>query len=71
MALAFNIKPVATLKGKSSQGDNISLPGVTTDNITPAQAAEQANKLLAIGGKNIVADTNMSRSQVEEVIDDE
>lgn len=71
MALAFNMKPVATLKGKSSNGDSISLAGITAGNITPAQAAAQANKLLAIGGKNIVADTNMSRSQFEEVIDDD
>lgn len=72
MALAFNIKPVATLKGKSSKGDNITLPGITNSStLTPAQAATQANKFLAIGGKNIVADKNMVRTQIEEVVDDE
>lgn len=71
MALSFNIKASATLKGKSTGGDNITLPGVTTANITPAQAATQANKFLAIGGKNIVADKTMTRVQTEEVIDDE
>lgn len=71
MALAFNIKPVATLKGKTSDGSSFSVPGITTDNITPAQAATQVNKLYSIGGKTVVADKNMSRSQVEEVVDDD
>lgn len=71
MALAFNIKPVATLKGKMTDGSAFSVPGITTGNITPAQAANQVNKLYSIGGKSVVADMNMSRSQVEEVVDDE
>lgn len=71
MALIFDPSPIATLKGKSSTGESISLAGITTDSITPAYAAAQANKLLAIGGKNIVADTNMYRTQKEVVEDDE
>lgn len=71
MSLAFNTKPVATLKGKTSDGSSFSVPGITTDNITPAQAAAQVNKLYSIGGKTVVADKNMSRSQVEEVVDDD
>ncbi len=71
MALAFNTKPVATLKGKMSDGSSFSVPGITTDNITPDHAANQVNKLYDIGGKAVVADMNMSRSQVEEVVDDE
>ncbi len=71
MALAFNIKQCAVLKGKSADGSAISVPGVTTANITPAYAAEQASKLLALGGKSIVADESMSRVQTEEVVDNE
>ena len=71
MAYAFNIKQCAVLKGKTNAGDAISIPGVTTANITPAYAAEQASKLLAVAGKSIVADKSMSRVQTEEVIDDE
>lgn len=71
MALTFNIKPVATIKARSTEGSYISTPGVTTANITPAQAAMQINKILQIGGKAIVADSHMVRSQFEEAIDDE
>lgn len=69
MALVFDTKPVATLRGKSTSGDNITLAGVTTASITPANAAAQANKILAIGSQNILADTNMSRTQVEGAVD--
>lgn len=70
MALSFNTKPVATLKAKLSNSTSlISIPGVTTANTTPANAAAQVNKLLGIGGKAIVADTNMKRLPVEEVVD--
>ena len=70
MNYVFNIKQCATLKGKSGTGDSLTVPGVTTANITPDYAAEQANKILAIGGKNIVPDRQMSRIQTEEVISD-
>lgn len=71
MALAFNTKPVATLKGKNSDGSSFSVPGITNGNITPDQAAAHLNKIFSIAGKTALADTNMSRSQVEEVVDDE
>lgn len=70
MSYVFNIKQCATLKGKSAYGEALTLPGVTTANITPQQAAEQANKILAIGGKTILADRTMTRVQTEEVISD-
>lgn len=70
MSYIFNIKQCATLKGKSSMGDSLTLPGVTTANITPQQAATQANKILDIGGKTILADRTMTRVQTEEVISD-
>ena len=66
MPLAFVFKPVATLKGKSSDGEALSVGGITTASITPANAASQANKILDIFGVSIVADKNMSRVQTEE-----
>lgn len=70
MALSFYSKPTATLKAKLSNSTSlISIPGVTTANTTPANAAAQVNKLFGIAGKAIVADTNMTRTQTEEVVD--
>lgn len=70
MSLVFNIKPTATIKGKSSTGESITMAGITTANITPAFAAQQMNKLLDIGDKAIVADKNMTRVQTEEAIEE-
>ena len=70
MSLAFYSKPVAVIKGKCAQtGAIISIPGVTTANTTPANAKAQIDKLLGIGGQNIIADTNMTRVRTEEVVD--
>ena len=72
MALTFNIKPVATIKARSTEGNFISTAGCTNSNaLTPAQAAMQINKILQIGGKAVVADSNMTRSQFEEAVEDE
>lgn len=71
MALTFYTKPVATIKARSPEGSYISVHGCTTGNITPAQAAVQINKILSIGGKSVVADLHMTRSQAEGVADDE
>lgn len=70
MALVFVEKPTATLKGKSSAGDNITLLGVTSASITPSRAASQANKILDIVGINLVVDLNMSITQVKEVVEE-
>lgn len=70
MAWSFNTKPVATLKGKSSDGDSITLPGITTANITPSQAVAQSNIILDIFGKNLVVDKNLSRVQTEEAVEE-
>ena len=68
MALAFNFKPTATLKAKSANSnDMVTFTGVTIANTTPDNAAAQVNKILDIGGKAIVADTNMTRTQIQEV----
>lgn len=72
MALAFNFKPVATLKAKSATStDMFTFAGVTTATTTPLNAATQANKILAIVGKQCAADENMTRTIVEESVDDE
>lgn len=71
MSLAFNTKPVATLKGKTSDGNSFSVPGITAGGVTPENAVAQVNKLYAIGGKTAVADKNLVRQYVEEVVDDD
>ena len=71
MALVFNTKPVATIKAKATSGESISVAGCTNGATTPDNAAAQINKILNIGGKAIVGDANMTRTQVEEVVDSE
>lgn len=71
MSLAFNTKPTATVKAKSTEGGFISMSGCTNGPTTPANAANQMNKILDIGGKAVVADKNMTRTQTEEVVEDE
>ena len=72
MAYSFNFKSVATLKAKSATStDMFTFQGVTTANTTPANAAAQVNKLLSIVDKAVVADNNMTRTIVEESVDDE
>lgn len=71
MALIFQTKPNATIKAKSTTGDTLSIGGVTTGNISPTFAATQINKVLYLGGKAIVADNTMTRTQIEEAVDDE
>lgn len=72
MALVFDTKPVASIKAKDATSTNMyTIPGVTTASTTPANAATQINKLLAVGGKAIVADSNMKRVITEEAIDNE
>lgn len=72
MALAFNFKPVATLKAQSATStDMFTFAGVTTANTTPANAAAQVNKILAVVGKSVVADEKMTRTSTEEAVDNE
>ena len=72
MAFVFNQKPVATIKARSAtSSDTYTINGVTTANTTPANAAEQINKLLAVGDQAIAGDEYMSRIYVEEVVDNE
>lgn len=72
MAFVFNQKPVATIKARSAtSSDTYTINGVTTANTTSANAAEQINKLLAVGDQAIAGDEYMSRVYVEEVVDNE
>lgn len=72
MAFVFNQKPVATIKARSAtSSDTYTINGVTTANTTPANAATQINKLLAVGDQAIAGDEYMSRVYVEEVVDNE
>lgn len=70
MAYVFNTKPVATIKAKvTGSTDSVSIPGVTTANTTPANAAAQINKILDLAGKAVTA-AGMTRTQTEEAVDE-
>lgn len=70
MAWAFNAKPVATVKieDASTADKTYSIPGTTTANITPDEAAKQINRILDIGGLSAIVSTKMTRTQIEEVV---
>ena len=71
MAWEFDSKPVATVKAKTASGAFITMPGVTTASITPENAAAQINKILAIGGKSILVNEHMTRTQAEGAVNNE
>ena len=50
MALAFNNKPITTIKARvTGTTENVAFAGCTADNtLTPTDAATQINKVLAI-----------------------
>lgn len=60
MALAFQNKKTATLRAKSTTGLFINTAGVNPQETSPENFATQVNKILTIGGKAIVADTDMT-----------
>lgn len=69
MAFTFQQKPVATIKAKEYDSQNtFTINGVTTDVTTPEAAAEQINKLYAIGGFSVGA-TGMTHTTVKEAVD--
>lgn len=71
MAWTWNIKPIATVKIENAM-DNTStftIPGCTTGNVQPEQAAGFINTLLDIGGKAAIVSSKMSRVQTEEAVD--
>lgn len=70
MAWEFFTTPTATVKAKSSNStDIVTIKGVTTASISPTKAAQHINTLLGVAGKAIVVDSNMTRSQTEEAVD--
>lgn len=72
MALVFIKKPVGTLKARlTGTTTTVSVPGVTTADTTPDNAATQVNKLFALGGKTIVADDNMEILEKKEAVNNE
>ena len=73
MAYGFTRSKKATLKGRATTGmDDYTIANVSSsDTITPAIAATQANKLLAVFGKEIAGDDHMSRTIKENVEEDE
>lgn len=72
MSLVFQQKPVAVITGKSTTSTNTyTVKGVTTAAITPANAATQINKVFGLVGKAIAGDEYMTRTSVEEVVDNE
>ena len=71
MALSFEAKKVATLKAKAASGEFISVAGYNPDEVSPENAATQANKILGLGGKSIVADVNMTLTQAKGVVNNE
>lgn len=72
MALMFQSTSVATIKAKSSTStDMFTVPGVTTDSTTVANAATQINKLLDIVGFEIAGDEYMTRTITEEAVDND
>ncbi|MBQ6297422.1 MAG: hypothetical protein IJK81_06990 [Selenomonadaceae bacterium] len=70
MALVFQNRNVATLRAKSTEGNFINVPGVTPDETNPVNYPAQVNKILAVGGKAIVADLDMTVEMKKGVIDD-
>lgn len=69
--MIFNFRPVASLKAtRVGESALLTINGITTASITPENAAIQSNKLLALVGWQIVANSYMTRTQVEEAIND-
>lgn len=70
MALVFQNRNVATLRAKGVDGKFITAQGVKPDETDPTVYPAQVNKILALGGKAIVADTDMTVEMKKGVIDD-
>ena len=72
MALVFQNKSVGTAKMHDAATGTkfFTVPGVAADISDPSTYETQINRLLAIGGKEAVADEHMVVSQVKGVIDD-
>lgn len=61
MAFVFQDNPTATIKARSATSqDTFTINGVASTITSADDAAEQINKILDIGGKEIAADSYMS-----------
>lgn len=69
--LTFTNRNTGTLRAASSAGGFISMPGVNPDDNSPTNLVNQVNKVLAIGGKSVVADTQMTVDRKKGVVEDE
>lgn len=71
MALVFQNKKTGTLRAKTTTGTFFNAPGVNPNETSPENFATQVNKILTIGGKAIVADTDMTLEIKKGVVDNE
>lgn len=61
MAFVFQDKPTATIKARSATSDEtFTINGVNATVTDADNAVAQINKILAVGGKEIAADSYMS-----------
>ena len=66
--MSFSPQPTATIRAKTSNGEYISINGVTNADTTKANAVSQINKILSIVGKSITG-TNVTRIKLEIGVD--
>lgn len=72
MALNFQSIAVATIKGRATDSTKTyTVKGCTAGATTIANAANQINKILDIGGLAIAGDEYMTRTIEQEAVEDE
>lgn len=70
MALTFQSKPVATITARfTDEQKSINVEGCNAAETSIDNAAAQINKLLAIVGRSVRADSNMYKIKKEEAVD--
>ncbi len=73
MSFVFKEKPVAVIKAKSYNHitgtyEQLTVPGVTTGEISGDKAVEQIHKIIwPIGGRKIIPDENMTRMRIDAI----
>ena len=72
MAFTFVDNPVATLTGTLiNSTKQINIPGCNVDETSGDNAVLQANKLLAVAGKEIVADEKLTLDPIKKGVVEE
>lgn len=72
MAYLFETTPAGTIKGKSATStETYSIKGINSSIQSATEAATEINKLLAVYGKTIAGDENMTLSILKEAEEDE